>query len=600
MAQTPNTTAALAGFGLLISDVRVRGFRALQEVSIALGPGATILVGENNSGKTSFLEALATALGHRRARLEDLQRSPGKTSKAFTVDIRVAPKGKEFPKGATQVFGDAVQDVATDHPYVTIRARGELDEVHADVRLTRWYLKGWDGNPPVLQQPRPTDRALDLLSFEFLDARRDVLEQLRNRASLLGRALSAGTIATDVREGAETKLREVAEVLRTGLTSLSTLRTHLKGLRAALPGSVKNVEVDPIPQDLEDLVRAVDIRVEDPSGSFSASSLGMGTRALAALLVFRTFIDVGRAAAAEAGNSASLAAFEEPEAHLHPQAQRAVVRVIRDVPGQVIVSTHSGEVAGQLDVPEIRVFRRSASGIAVRECVTGPDPKSEDGIRRRRLLLADNAAAVFARVVVVVEGQTEHSMLPAMAEAWWRADGGPHAKGVEFVSSDGAGSSKHLIPTLDAWSVPWWVVVDGDAGGLNSLQAISNELGREIAQTAPEVVVLPPRIEEYLLSLAGYREVVFAVGDGWADQSITEWRQELHGQNARGGGLRDYQSAGWEDRVALDWLRAHKGTAGGPLGRAIASVIEADGRPRLPLRIRSLFESIDANLKTTT
>lgn len=335
---------ATGRFGLLVSHVRVRGFRALKDVTVTLEPLATVLVGENNSGKTSFLEALATALGGRRARLEDLQRAEEGSAKTFTVDLRIAPVGPEFPEAATQVFGDAVQDVATDHPYVALRARGDLDEAHSDVRLARWYLKGWDGAPTQLQQPRPSERALDLLSFEYLDARRDILEQLRNRSSLLGRTLSGSAFDPTLRVEAETRLRGLAELLRTRVTSLSRLREHLKALRATLPSSVRQVEVDPIPQDLDDLVRSVDIRVDDTAGSFSASSQGMGTRALAALLVFRTFVDVARAAIVETGSSASLAAFEELEAHLHPQAQRAVVRTIREMPGQVVLSTHSGEV----------------------------------------------------------------------------------------------------------------------------------------------------------------------------------------------------------------------------------------------------------------
>lgn len=242
------------------------------------------------------------------------------------------------------------------------------------------------------------------------------------------------------------------------------------------------------------------------------------------------------------------------------------------------------------------MFRRQGSFVAVRHFTGDPDPKSEDGIKRRRLLLGRSAGALFARVVVVAEGETEGSMLPVLAEAWWERDGGAHARGVEFVSSDGAGSARHVVPALEMWGVPWWCVVDGDAAGIEALNGVSNALGRTIEEAAPEVVVLRPCTEEYLLSLPGYRDIVFEVGGAWPDEGINDWRLRLHGQRARGGVVRDYHSVGWEDRVALDWLRGHKGTVGAPLGRAIVSVREAENRPRLPPLIRDLFDRIDARL----
>ncbi len=578
-------------FGLWVSRVRVRTFRALTDVTVSLDRRMTVLVGENNSGKTSFLDALSTALGRRRARVEDLQKNAAGYAKAFTVDLRIEPVAHEFPEVATQLFGDAIQDVATDRPYVALRARGELDE-RADIRLARVYLKDWDA-ASQLTQPRPSDRALDLLLFEALDARRDILEQLRNRSSLLGRALSGGAFEPTLRADAESRLREVAELLRTRVQSLSQLRIHLRALRSTLPSSVTNIEVDPIPQELEDLVRAVDIRVEDAGCSFPAGAQGMGTRALAALLVFRTFIDVARANTPDASGSASLAAFEEPEAHLHPQAQRAVVRAIREMPGQIVISSHSGEVAGQVDVPELRVFRRSAGSVLVKQASGGPDPASEDGVRRRRILLGRNAAALFARGVIVVEGETEGAMLPVLADAWWAAEGGAFRLGVEFVVTDGAGSARHIVPALEAWGVPWWLVVDGDAAGQAALAAVSTALGRPV-DAAHEAAVLMPNLEEYLLSVPGYREIVFQVGQEWPDEPIEEWRQRLNGQRKRGNIVRDYETAGWEDRLALDWLTGHKGTVGAPLARAIVSTLEADGNPRLPPIFRDLLVGIDA------
>src|SRR4051812_2208640 len=48
--------------GVIITMVRVIHFRCLRAVEFPLGP-TTVLIGENNAGKTSFLEALHAAIG---------------------------------------------------------------------------------------------------------------------------------------------------------------------------------------------------------------------------------------------------------------------------------------------------------------------------------------------------------------------------------------------------------------------------------------------------------------------------------------------------------------------------------------------------------
>lgn len=56
----------MAGFGsesgVAIVAARVRDFRSLMNIEVALGD-LTVLIGANNAGKTSFLDALFAAIG---------------------------------------------------------------------------------------------------------------------------------------------------------------------------------------------------------------------------------------------------------------------------------------------------------------------------------------------------------------------------------------------------------------------------------------------------------------------------------------------------------------------------------------------------------
>src|ERR1700730_15614950 len=58
--QKSNSTSESSG--ILIKEIRIRHFRCLRAVDVELDP-LTILIGQNNSGKTSFLSALGAAIG---------------------------------------------------------------------------------------------------------------------------------------------------------------------------------------------------------------------------------------------------------------------------------------------------------------------------------------------------------------------------------------------------------------------------------------------------------------------------------------------------------------------------------------------------------
>ncbi len=135
-------TTAPPEYGLRLAAVRVDGFRALRDLHMTLAPGTTVLVGENNSGKTSALQALAVALGHRRPQLEDLFHGPAGRADRFQVDLRVEPSaGDEFPDPVRDIVTNAIQLDGVD--YFVLRVTGEVSAEGWDISLRRRFVKGW-------------------------------------------------------------------------------------------------------------------------------------------------------------------------------------------------------------------------------------------------------------------------------------------------------------------------------------------------------------------------------------------------------------------------------------------------------------------------
>ena len=112
MQQASRTSA-----GIRIEAVRVRGFRALRDVCVRLDAETTVLVGENNTGKSAFLEALDVAVGTRQAVPDDLHvDAAGGRSREFSVDVLLVPAaGHRFTGHLAPVLADAVRRVEA-HP----------------------------------------------------------------------------------------------------------------------------------------------------------------------------------------------------------------------------------------------------------------------------------------------------------------------------------------------------------------------------------------------------------------------------------------------------------------------------------------------------
>ena len=134
---------------ILIDTVRVAGFRGIKSLEISLSR-VTVLIGTNNSGKTSLLKALHLALGDYSRQLseEDFHiGTDGKRVQQILIDVRIVSVNDDGNR--VQLFNDDWQRVfgagpikadANEKQYVAIRTRIKKDEI-----------KGFDTNQTTLE-----------------------------------------------------------------------------------------------------------------------------------------------------------------------------------------------------------------------------------------------------------------------------------------------------------------------------------------------------------------------------------------------------------------------------------------------------------------
>jgi putative ATP-dependent endonuclease of OLD family len=571
-----------------VGAMRVDGFRGLLGTELTLRPSMTVLLGENNSGKTSVLHALATALRARRATEEDLHIPPeGPRRDQFVVDVCLLPaSGTEFSEEAAAVLDRGIVRGPEDGDLAVIRATGQLSADGSGVTVTHAFLSWWPEpgrqEPERMSQPPVTNRVLDLVDFTLLDAQRDLVEQLRQRHSTWGQLLSRLEISDEEASAIEADLSRLGEQIVGASRLLAKLREELSGVRDAIGSSVADVSLAPLPPRLEELARGIDVLVATPNAASIPLRLqGMGSRSLAALMVFRAFTAL-RLGADQPVQPTPLIAIEEPEAHLHPQAHRAVTTLIDKIPGQKLVSTHSPRVVRTADLADVRYVRRD--GLAVRVNAPAATLTNEEQAKLGHLVMRPHGEALFARLVVIGDGKTEADALPVFMGAHWSTE--PDALGVTVVEVPSLGDSQTqaLVAFLEECEISWLALVDGDDAGQQAVAAMSQRVDRDLTQ-ARELVWLPQ----------GHAFERHLVAEGFAD-AARDAIVDFYGQEALEEFAQARRPDANDEELVFHFLCKHKASYGAPVAEAIVARQDA-GQSSMPSQVRALLDRADELLE---
>jgi len=174
-----NSTAASearpAGSGIFIKEVRIRNFRCLLSVDVELDE-LTVLIGQNNSGKTSFLNALFAAIGagQRIISNDDIWLRKGEVSapkdRAVVIDILIRPTDDQgkltsgFPTGSPwlELWGSSIVQDDNDHDLVAIRTSFKWNTVKGEYVLERKFLKDWQADSSKWEESKPVEKLWQL------------------------------------------------------------------------------------------------------------------------------------------------------------------------------------------------------------------------------------------------------------------------------------------------------------------------------------------------------------------------------------------------------------------------------------------------------
>lgn len=265
------------------------------------------------------------------------------------------------------------------------------------------------------QIPRQLSLAKEI-SFTFVKALRDVVSDFHNnRTNPLWRLLQQRSeeieeddykpiieMVTELNESIESL--EDVQAVRTDIhdtikaTTGETYSPALLSIKSGLPD-----EPDKLLQSLKLFVGEIDDGYE---GEIHEMSLG------GANLIYLTLKLLEFKYQKRNHPIANFLLIEEPEAHIHTHIQRTLFENIDSTDTQVIYSTHSPQISEVSNLLKMNVLGISDNSCVAYQPANGLHP--ENCTKLQRYLDAIRSNLLFAKGVILVEGDAEEILIPVM------------------------------------------------------------------------------------------------------------------------------------------------------------------------------------------
>jgi len=428
----------------------IRNFRGVKSATLLL-PKNGVLIGDNNTGKTTILEALDLVLGPDRLNrqppidehdffrgaylfkpaappddtaeavegdgeaelpVEETAAEPPRIEIEVTVtDLTEEQKAKfgdyiEFWDGATDTFYDepnpAGVDVATITEALRVTFLGWYDTEEDDFEGKTYFTRSLtDGDRPeafarkhkqvcgflYLRSLRTGSRALSLERGSLLD----IILRLKEVRPQMWEAtlgtLAGISIASDPQLGISPVLESINTALKKYVPKEWGVKPHLK---------VSNLT-------REHLRKVITAFIATGDGDHAAPFYRQGTGTIN-MLVLAMLSQIAQ------DKQNVIFAMEEPETAIPPYAQKRIVHEVRKLASQTLFTSHSPYVLEEFAVEETVVLGRDGEGILEQKAITLPDNVKLKRYRQQfRIRFCEG---LLARRVLVAEGATEASAFP--------------------------------------------------------------------------------------------------------------------------------------------------------------------------------------------
>lgn len=432
---------------MFLKKMEIKNFRCIKDASIDLNEGVNILIGENNSGKTSILDALRICLSYGQQR-RDIY--------VAVNDFHIDKNNPNAEPGNIELdlYFEIQEDVEAGiyNDFLSVNGEGKKElqlhfrysiEERRGIKRVRYKVWGGDNEGQAI-----TPDVLELIYFVYLDALGDAVQYLRPiRGNRLGELYAKIVDDVNKQDDLAGKVRKVLGEDADWSTLIDQgkekVNEHLK--ETSISGKEQNVKIDFLPFEFRRIVDNLRIQTpvysenvienDDDQRYFELYQNGLGYNNL--IYIATVLGDLKRRKELDKEAYVTLL-IEEPEAHLHPQLQNIFfnyLNKLNKIGFQIFLSSHSPTITAKADLDALIVLQEQEnkiSSLSIKKSTLDDSNKKY----LRKFLDVTKCQLFFANGVMLVEGISEALLIPVFS----RIIGGEYnieKKGVELVNLNG-------------------------------------------------------------------------------------------------------------------------------------------------------------------
>lgn len=411
-----------------IALLEINNFRGIRSGKIQF-LDHTVLIGPNNSGKTTIIEALALVLGRDRLvrnltehdffgsepgipdRITIVATISGFEPENFTEHPDWFRDGRGIPKWFDPRTGEVVAEKTEDAQILAcqIAFAARFDRDSLEVETARYF---YDNEFDIFAEESFISVPLKLireLGFFLIPANRSWNRMLSFGSELFKRVirttegLPAKTILAE-----RTRLRNPDHPLEED-ERLAPIVQEVNDEIKKLLGTQSPLRLRVTETDSESVLETVVPHFVTREGyTIPSKRQGSGLISLQSLFLLLHF---GQKRI-ENGESFFIA-LEEPELHLPPAIQRRVLSRLQSLSTQTIISTHSPLVAAYCDPTALLITRNDHGELKSKPMLRSPLGQDTTNAIRKLFQInrVETAAAMMSEIVLVPEGKTDFDWL---------------------------------------------------------------------------------------------------------------------------------------------------------------------------------------------
>lgn len=462
-----------------LTKFRIQHYRSIEDVEITMPEKAPlVLFGPNNAGKSNILSGIDRLLGERYPTYIEML-----DSDYFQRNEKMYPTATITAEFSGFYYSDKYK--ASNIVAVTYKTQPEEHLLH-DGYNNKLYLK--------------KEQRLCCQTF-LISAERNIQTAFNysSKYSLLSKFSHHihKALTKDHKDELTEAFRKIKESFEESKEFKDFFEDFASSLKGAVKGFVHSLEVDFSAYDPNNYAKSMRIYAKEGDNVRSFEEFGTGEQQVLLMAFVKAYMRVF-------SSENFILIIEEPEAHLHPLAQKWLKEYISEMCNsgiQVIISTHSTAFI----TPEhlnslVRVYKENnitkVKQLSKEElcnfCIeTGVPSKriSQDNIEEfyATRLFTDQLYGMFAETILLVEGLTEFFAIPEYLK---RLGFSLPEHGIEIINCNGKNTIPLLWRIFTAFGYNCYFIFDGDSKTEENSNIFTGILNIDDWEVAPEKYVI--------------------------------------------------------------------------------------------------------------